>query len=583
MFLKPLSQTASQFLRRNKDEVLVFGLFILVAIMFWYPLPFYLRTGELGGLPTDPMYNQYILGWGVHALTHYPWHFFEANMFYPFHHTLAWGDTLFSLTIFAVFLKPVFGLIGAYNVLLIASTVLSGYFTFLLIKEVTNSRRAGVVGGLIWCLSHFRVIEQAHIQMLSTQWIPLTLYFAERIRKEKGTRTTFWFTVAAWLMLTTNIYLAIFTVLSFALYVVAMIAMRAVKLKALLRWALGWLVAGALAVPIYLPSIINNLHHPIDRGYNVDSANLSGFLPWPWPGKIIRHLLRLVHLPADGESYHTIGLLTIPLLVTAIILLIQHRKKIPQHAFVIFCIALAICAGLAATGPFTHWQDKLIINGNPFFTVPYHFIPGYKVLRTILRWHFLSMLGIAVVAAFGAVPLVRKMPRKWFMVLVCIFALWLIVEQANSPWHITPVYRIQDYPVYSWLQKQPGEFPILELPIYPGMNNFNNDLIEAKRMYFSTYHWKKRVSGGISPSISEEYLYNAGLLNEMSATNQQGIGLLEKWNVKYIIFLPDDYATLGWSNAERDTTKQWLDSDNSLKKVAQFDSATVYQLNSYKE
>lgn len=555
----------------------MFGFFVVVALLFWFPLPLYLRTGQIEGPPIDPMYNQWILGWGIHALTHYPAQFFESNMFYPFHHTLAWGDHLFSLTIFGLVLKPIFGLVGAYNILLFASTALSGYFSYLLIREVTGSRRAGIVGGLIWCLSHYRTIESGHIQALTTEWIPLLFYFAERLRHHKGTRSALWFTVTTWLMLATNVYMAIFTFLSFVLYALVMILMRAVNVKALARWAWGWMVAGALALPLYIPSIIVNQHRPLDRGYNQDAANLVGFLPWPWPGKVLRKLLHIAHIQTEAPTYHTLGVLTIPLLVIAIIILIKHWKKIREHAFFIFCIILAVFAALAATGPFTRWNDQIVIDHNPFFILPYHFFPGYKVLRSIMRWHFLVMLGVATLAAFGAIPLIKRFTRTWFIALVCLFAIWLLVEQSNAPWHITETYRLQDYPVYSWLRDQPGEFAILELPIFPGVANRQNDIIEARRMYFSTFHWKKRVGGAITPSIPDEYVYNASVINSIT-DNSQGLRLLQQWNVRYIIFLPDDYDTLGWSGDIRDNTKHWLDTAPDLKSVAQFDQATVYEL-----
>ncbi len=577
VMLKKYQSILFDFVRNNRADFLVLGFFLACSTLFWYPLPFFLRTAELGGLPTDPMYNQWILGWGVHALTHYPTKFFEANMFYPFHNTLAWGDTLFSLTLFAVILKPIFGLIGAYNILLIASSVLSGYFTYLLVKEVTGSRRAGIVGGLIWTITQYRVVEQAHIQMLTTQWIPLMFFFAERLRKGVGKHTIIWFVVATWLMLVTNIYLAIFASLSFVLYAVIMIVLRSTSLKNILKWGLGWLVAGVGAIPIYLPSIMYNLSHPTDRGYNVDSANLTGYLPWPWPGKIMHYVLRHFDLEPKGESIHTIGLISILLLIIAIILLVKQYRKIRAHAFLIFCLVLILVAGLAATGPFTRWGDKIVIDGNPFFTVPYHYLPGYKVLRTIMRWHILTMLGVAVLAAFGSLPLIIRLSRKWFVVVMCVFATWLLVEQANVPWRITPAYKIQDHPVYSWLKNQPGEFAILELPIYPGMNNHQNDLIEARRMYFSTFHWKKRVSGAIAPGIPDAYIKNAEILNAIRS-DASGLDLLVEWQVKYIIFLPDDYDMLGWSHDDRDKTQAWLDSQNSLKKVSQFANASVYEL-----
>jgi len=590
MVAKKTTKTPGQtFFRTYWADFCVLGLFIIVACIYWFPLPFYLRTAEIEWPVVDPAFNQWIIAWGNHALLHFPWHFFDANMFYPYHNTLAWGDHLFSLTIFAIPLIPFIGVIGAYNVLLLASSALSGFFTYLLAKYVLKNRPAAVVAGLLWSLSYYRATEYGHIQSLSTQWIPLVFLFAEKIRLELNRKNVIWFIIVTFLMLSTNVYLALFTVMAFTLYWLLTIAARQIKLRNILWLGFGWIMAGLLAIPLYLPSIILQLKNPLIRGYDGQaSLALNGLLPWPYPGHIIRKLLLLWGYPTADSGYpqtatgtfHTLGLISYPLLLIAIILLIKEWRKWKQHWFYIVLLIVALVSFAAAAGPVVHWSEYVLTVNNWFYKIPYHIIPGYKALRIPMRWFFLGSLAIAVVAGWAWSRVFKNIPTLWHAFLIGTLVVWLIIEQAPAPVPIHAMYQIQDYPVYQWLRAQPDDFAILEVPIYPGVAIHGNDIIEAKRMYLSTFHWKKRVSGAITPYIPDSYIENAKLLNRLGE-DQGAIDLLRSWNVKYVIFLPDDYADLGWDASRRDLVKQNLDNTSGLKKEVEFKNATVYKVVPY--
>jgi hypothetical protein len=117
----------------------------------------------------------------------------------------------------------------------------------------------------------------------------------------------------------------------------------------------------------------------------------------------------------------------------------------------------------------------------------------------------------------------------------------------------------------------------LELPIYPGTSNHENDIIEARRMYFSTVHWKKRASGAISPYIPRAYVRNAELLN-MVGDDPKAMQFLLEHRIKYVIFLPEDFLTLGRPEADAKVLQARLDAEPGLIKVQAFPEAIVYQV-----
>lgn len=64
----------------------------------------------------------------------------------------------------------------AYNVVLLATFVLSGLGTFLFVRELTGSARAAFVAGLFFAFFPYRWNNLPHLHTLSSQWMPFALY-----------------------------------------------------------------------------------------------------------------------------------------------------------------------------------------------------------------------------------------------------------------------------------------------------------------------------------------------------------------------------------------------------------------------
>jgi hypothetical protein len=67
-------------------------------------------------------------------------------------------------------------LILSYNLLFITSFALSGFFMYLLVRDITGNRFAAFLAGLIYAFVPFRIAHVAHIQSVSSQWMPLALW-----------------------------------------------------------------------------------------------------------------------------------------------------------------------------------------------------------------------------------------------------------------------------------------------------------------------------------------------------------------------------------------------------------------------
>jgi hypothetical protein len=107
--------------------------------------------------------------------------FFAANIFHPAPLTLAYSEHLFvpSLQfcpIYAATGNPILG----YNLVFLATFVLSGFGTFLLVRDLTGNTTAAFIAGLLFGFALYRIPQSSHLQVLSSQWMPFTLYGLRR-------------------------------------------------------------------------------------------------------------------------------------------------------------------------------------------------------------------------------------------------------------------------------------------------------------------------------------------------------------------------------------------------------------------
>jgi hypothetical protein len=143
----------------------------------------------------------------------------------------------------------------------------------------------------------------------------------------------------------------------------------------------------------------------------------------------------------------------------------------------------------------------------------------------------------------------------------------LALEYANFP---LPLYNIpigdQVPAVYRWLAQQPGDGPVLELPLRPDIPH-----VEGPRLYFSTFHWKRLVngySGWHTPVYTKLLGYTEKFPDEPSLRWIVGIG------VQYVIvhraqLTPEELA---WLDAQ---VGQYADG---LALAQSFGDDQVYQV-----
>jgi hypothetical protein len=92
-------------------------------------------------------------------------------------------------------LSLIFSKLGSWNGFVLSAYVLGSSFTYGYVYTVTQSRLAGLVGGIIYGLSGFMIAHLGHTTIIHTAaWLPLILW---SIEKQRLHLTPFWFLVTS--------------------------------------------------------------------------------------------------------------------------------------------------------------------------------------------------------------------------------------------------------------------------------------------------------------------------------------------------------------------------------------------------
>ncbi|MGD8331940.1 MAG: discoidin domain-containing protein [Acidobacteriota bacterium] len=164
---------------RRIDVIVLISFVIIVAVMT-YPQVLHLADGTRDW--GDPLLNSWIMWWEVHAVSSGNLAgFFDANIFFPYHDTLAFSEYLLPQTLVAAPLLLLFdNPVIAYNVVLLLSFLATAFCMYLLGKYLTGDPFAGFVAGLAMAFSPFMFSHLSHVQIIGAAGIPLAFLFLQR-------------------------------------------------------------------------------------------------------------------------------------------------------------------------------------------------------------------------------------------------------------------------------------------------------------------------------------------------------------------------------------------------------------------
>jgi hypothetical protein len=234
-------------------------------------------------------------------------------------------------------LQLLFGLIPAYNLIVFLSLTLAGYFAYLLVTEISGSRRAGFIGGIIYAFGSYHMTHMlGHMNLLASEWLPAYILCLVRATGAGGRRRT-GYTLAAvgalLLLLLCDWQYILFAALFTLCYVPARSIARRALAPLIVAASIGtlWLI---LAAPLLLPTIAQarsgDTIAPTEGQVQQYGADLLDFIR---PTQFATFWRPLGRIPGEGalqpSSAGGVFLGFLPLLLAAIALWRAPRRAWP--------------------------------------------------------------------------------------------------------------------------------------------------------------------------------------------------------------------------------------------------------------
>jgi hypothetical protein len=436
------------------------------ALVLTWPLAAKLTT-HLGAVEGagDPFLNLWIVGWGVHAWLGDPasvfnGRVFDANIFHPAAGTLTFSDHLLAQSLLV---SPMYAATGnlalCYNVLLIASLMLSGLAMHALARGVTGSNRAAYVAGLAWAFWPYRTAHFLHLQLQSLYFLPLALLALHRVAASRRWRDAVALGALAALQAISSVYYGVMTAITLGAGAVTLAWAtgqwrgRRYWSRVLAAFALGALLVAPVAWPYWVTQQREGFGRNMFEAAR-NSASLQSYTQVPHQNLLYGATGALLPREPDaGErdrrsNEHQMfpGLVLVALAAFGLV----KGWKTDAWPTVATSIVVAACGVVLSLGP---------EGASGIYQATANAIFGFHAIRAPARFAVVGMLGLCVLAAVGVARARFNRP------LVGVIAALMMLEYANAP--LTRLVAAPQTATAAdrWLREQQGREPVLYLPL----------------------------------------------------------------------------------------------------------------------
>lgn len=503
------------------QTVAVLGLFVLLTAVLLFPLSvqFWDHLPDWG----DPLENTWVLASAGRALITDPLNLYHANIFYPYPNALAFSE---SQTASAVTGLPIWlatdNPILAYNFVFLAAFVLSGFNTYLLAYDLTQSRGGAILAGAAFAFWAYKFNHLSHINLVTLQWLPLVLFALRRSLIQDRRVFAILFAVTLVLQCLSSWYAALMTMLVVMAYLVYFFVFRRSQTnkRRVLQFAVSFAIALLPIALIALPYFQVSREMQFVRGlaeaerFSARPLSFLSVAPFNW---LYQNLLPV----AVGEALFP-GIIVL----FCAALGLRRRFPFPDRAFWIGAI---VFFGLIAFGPVFQLSAELDIP-SPFYRILYEIVPGFQGTRAPARFFVVGMLGLGLLAANGFGSVTKRLSARGRMLATAAVVALVCVETLALPIRTIAIETNAQIPAaYQWLREQP-EGNVIELPVRVG------DIEPITRaMYFSIFHERAMPLGYASfiPPTQNDILHT--LQAALEAPSPRLYNLLREFGVRYVI------------------------------------------------
>lgn len=355
----------------------------------------------------DPLLVTWILWWSSHAvpLTDAWW---NAPAFHPSPGVLAFSENLLGLAPLTVPVNLVTGSpLLAYNAAFFSSYVFSGLGAYLLAFVLTRCHGASFVAAIAFAFAPYRLSHTQHLQLLSSYWMPVAIAALHLFVASPKWRWAALF-AASWVMQALACGYYLFFLSIFVLLWLAWFAPGRLSIRDAVRLGTAWAIAIGVLAPVLLG--YRSIHaaygfrrSPVELvNYSADIAGVLAASPdsllWSW--------LRF----SEGAESEIFPGLTIVLLLVAGLVVFRIRGRGEARGALFFYAGSAVLMWMLALGPAPKLSGVAIGVPGPYALLAQ--LPGFDGMRVPARLWMVSVLGLAVAAAFVVARIDARRVRR---------------------------------------------------------------------------------------------------------------------------------------------------------------------------
>jgi hypothetical protein len=455
----------------------------------------------------DTMLNEWTVAWVAHQLPRNPLRVFEANIFHPDPHTLAYSEPLIThgamgAPLFWLGASPVL----VYNVLLLAGFILTAWTMSLIVARWTGDWAAGLVAGVLVAFNGHTLTRLPHLQAQHGELLPIALLVLDALLRRPSWLTAIALAGVFLLQALTSVYLLVFTAVATAMAVIVRpedwLGPPFRTLGPKLGVSLLMMLAAVLPVlwP-YWQLHLAGFERSLDE-VAFFSARGADYLTTP------SRLHGWLGTTAHGSNSLFPGCAALALAVFG---LAQRRRGLFDRR-VRMAVAIGVAGVILSFGPFV-----------PGYPVLSFLFPPLQAVRASARFGYLGLFAVAIAAAYGLAAIRRRFSaRPAVMHAVSAGVVLMVVTET----FVAP-FAYQRFTEVSAIYGSPEAATanaVADLPFPPPDAVFRN----APFMLGSTRHFKPTpngYSGFIPPSYFAHHVQLAGFPDEASLAALESLGV----------------------------------------------------------
>lgn len=520
------------------------------SVLFTWPLSLHLKTSLIGGMG-DNIYFVWLIRWYQKVFLEGQGHpFFNPLMNYPQGWNLSTTETALASALPGVPFSWLFGPIAGYNIAMLITFVLAGFFMYLWVRDLTKSKLAALLAGTIYAFSPYHIAHfvTGHLNLCGIQWFPLFFWGLTRLLAPQH-KFEWKFVLLTALSLGcigfTSMYYLYMTAIFTLVFVICYLCFTKFKSLHNSYFWINLVAAVLLCVPFLFFSLrpfINLSNSGVLASRSMEYASMYSasptdfFLPSTDHFLLAKLFSRRFDRSLWGEGSLYIGFTALILAIIAFV----KRKDTQHKALVLSAAVIILVSFILGLGINLHWNNQNVVWQIPVFLQPlfhktetlvylpaawlFDTLPFFDKMRTIMRFGFFVLLFIPVLAALGFQHIQTRLTPNRKLIFTCAIFLLVLFEFYPGSYS-QALSQPQPRPVDLWLAAQPDNGAMVQMP-------FSEDT-DQSFIYYSLFNKKPFVGGFFNANQPIQYLEIQPVLDLFP--DEHSVELLKKINVKYIV------------------------------------------------